>query len=156
MASSALLFYGGWRVLDGALTVGDLMMFLVYLLMLLGGVLVSANIFGWHWRSVFAVNIPIAAAALTAAAVLVPETRQARAQRLGGRRRHGRKTNRLTMQRDSFFARVVYTRSLAGFAGQPVESASAPPCGLCALFVPELCASVTLWSLYVIGIAAGR
>jgi ABC-type multidrug transport system fused ATPase/permease subunit len=35
LASSALLFYGGWRVLDGALTVGDLMMFLVYLLMLL-------------------------------------------------------------------------------------------------------------------------
>ena len=49
--------------------------------LLLGGVLVSANIFGWHWRSVFAVNIPIAAAALIAAAVIVPETRQARAQR---------------------------------------------------------------------------
>src|SRR5215831_17707312 len=49
--------------------------------LLLGGVLVSANIFGWHWRAVFAVNIPIAAAALIAAAVIVPETRQARAQR---------------------------------------------------------------------------
>jgi ATP-binding cassette subfamily B protein/subfamily B ATP-binding cassette protein MsbA len=35
IASAALLFYGGWRVLDGRLTVGDLMMFLVYLLMLL-------------------------------------------------------------------------------------------------------------------------
>lgn len=35
MASAALLFYGGWRVLDGHMTVGDLMMFLVYLLMLL-------------------------------------------------------------------------------------------------------------------------
>jgi ATP-binding cassette subfamily B protein/subfamily B ATP-binding cassette protein MsbA len=35
VASAALLFYGGWRVLDGRLTVGDLMMFLVYLLMLL-------------------------------------------------------------------------------------------------------------------------
>lgn len=35
MASAALLFYGGWRVLDGHMTTGDLMMFLVYLLMLL-------------------------------------------------------------------------------------------------------------------------
>lgn len=35
MASAALLFYGGWRVLEGHMTVGDLMMFLVYLLMLL-------------------------------------------------------------------------------------------------------------------------
>lgn len=34
-ASAALLFYGGWRVLDGHMTVGDLMMFLVYLLLLL-------------------------------------------------------------------------------------------------------------------------
>ena len=35
VASAGLLFYGGWRVLDGHMTVGDLMMFLVYLLMLL-------------------------------------------------------------------------------------------------------------------------
>jgi EmrB/QacA subfamily drug resistance transporter len=49
--------------------------------LLLGGLLVSANIFGWHWRAVFAVNIPIAAATLITAAVLVPETRQAAAQR---------------------------------------------------------------------------
>ena len=49
--------------------------------LLLGGALVSANIFAWHWRSVFAVNIPIAAAVLIVAAVIVPETRQARAER---------------------------------------------------------------------------
>ena len=36
LASSALLLYGGWQVLEGQLTVGDLMMFLVYLTMLLG------------------------------------------------------------------------------------------------------------------------
>ena len=35
IASAGLLFYGGWQVLDGHMTVGDLMMFLVYLLMLL-------------------------------------------------------------------------------------------------------------------------
>ncbi|WP_373653020.1 ABC transporter ATP-binding protein [Schlesneria sp. DSM 10557] len=35
ISSAGLLFYGGWRVLDGHMTVGDLMMFLVYLLMLL-------------------------------------------------------------------------------------------------------------------------
>jgi ATP-binding cassette subfamily B protein/subfamily B ATP-binding cassette protein MsbA len=35
IASAALLFYGGWQVLDGHMTIGDLMMFLVYLLMLL-------------------------------------------------------------------------------------------------------------------------
>jgi ATP-binding cassette subfamily B protein/subfamily B ATP-binding cassette protein MsbA len=35
IASGGLLFYGGWRVLDGHMTVGDLMMFMVYLLMLL-------------------------------------------------------------------------------------------------------------------------
>jgi ATP-binding cassette subfamily B protein/subfamily B ATP-binding cassette protein MsbA len=35
IASAGLLFYGGWRILEGHMTVGDLMMFLVYLLMLL-------------------------------------------------------------------------------------------------------------------------
>lgn len=35
VASAGLLYYGGCRVLDGHMTIGDLMMFLVYLLMLL-------------------------------------------------------------------------------------------------------------------------
>jgi ATP-binding cassette, subfamily B, bacterial len=38
LASAVLLVYGGWRVLEGVLTLGDLMMFLVYLLMMLGPV----------------------------------------------------------------------------------------------------------------------
>lgn len=43
MCSAGLLFYGGWQVLEGELTVGDLMMFLVYLLMLLEPLAVLAN-----------------------------------------------------------------------------------------------------------------
>ncbi len=35
LGSAGLLLYGGWQVLQGTLTMGDLMMFLVYLLMLL-------------------------------------------------------------------------------------------------------------------------
>ena len=35
VASAALMLYGGWQVINSNLTVGDLMMFLVYLLMLL-------------------------------------------------------------------------------------------------------------------------
>jgi ATP-binding cassette, subfamily B, bacterial len=36
LASTSLLVYGGWQILQGQLTLGDLMMFLVYLTMLLG------------------------------------------------------------------------------------------------------------------------
>ncbi|HEB60562.1 MAG TPA: ABC transporter ATP-binding protein [Phycisphaeraceae bacterium] len=43
VASAALLWYGGTRVLDGAITIGDLMMFLVYLAMLLTPMAVLAN-----------------------------------------------------------------------------------------------------------------
>jgi ATP-binding cassette subfamily B protein/subfamily B ATP-binding cassette protein MsbA len=38
LASTALLLYGGYRIINGELTLGDLMMFLVYLTMLLGPV----------------------------------------------------------------------------------------------------------------------
>ncbi len=43
IATAALLFYGGSRVLDGHMTVGDLMMFLVYLVMLLEPLAVLAQ-----------------------------------------------------------------------------------------------------------------
>lgn len=36
VATTMLLLYGGWNVLQGTMSLGDLMMFLVYLLMLLG------------------------------------------------------------------------------------------------------------------------
>lgn len=43
LASAALLAYGGWRVIEGALSLGDLVMFLAYLLMLLGPLAVLAQ-----------------------------------------------------------------------------------------------------------------
>lgn len=43
LASAALLVYGGYQVLQGTLTLGDLMMFLAYLAMLLGPLAVLAN-----------------------------------------------------------------------------------------------------------------
>ncbi len=49
--------------------------------LLLGGVLTEANLFGWGWRSVFFVNVPVAACALIAGARWVPETRDPDARR---------------------------------------------------------------------------
>jgi ATP-binding cassette, subfamily B, bacterial len=43
LASAAMLLYGGWQVLQGNLSLGDLMMFLVYLLMLLEPLAVLAE-----------------------------------------------------------------------------------------------------------------
>ncbi|MEX1098037.1 MAG: ABC transporter ATP-binding protein, partial [Planctomycetales bacterium] len=43
LASAGVLLYGGWQVLEGNLTLGDLMMFLVYLLMLLQPLAVLAE-----------------------------------------------------------------------------------------------------------------
>ena len=49
--------------------------------LVLGGVLTDANLFGWGWRTVFYVNVPVAVAALIAGARLVPETRHPAARR---------------------------------------------------------------------------
>ena len=49
--------------------------------LVLGGVLTDANLFGWGWRSVFYVNVPVAVAALIAGARYVPETRDPDARR---------------------------------------------------------------------------
>jgi EmrB/QacA subfamily drug resistance transporter len=49
--------------------------------LLLGGVLTNADIFGWGWRSVFVINVPIAVAALVGTLRVVPETREPSAAR---------------------------------------------------------------------------
>src|SRR5690606_18520190 len=43
VASATLMLYGGYQVLQGTLTIGDLMMFLAYLIMLLEPIAVLAN-----------------------------------------------------------------------------------------------------------------
>lgn len=43
--------------------------------LLLGGVLTDANLFGWSWRAVFFVNVPVAVGTLAAGLKQVPETR---------------------------------------------------------------------------------
>ena len=49
--------------------------------LLLGGVLTGANLFGWSWRAVFFVNVPVAVGSLIAGLRFVPETRDPGARR---------------------------------------------------------------------------
>jgi EmrB/QacA subfamily drug resistance transporter len=49
--------------------------------LLLGGVLTEANLFGWGWRSVFFVNLPVSVAAVAAGLWFVPETKDGTARR---------------------------------------------------------------------------
>jgi EmrB/QacA subfamily drug resistance transporter len=49
--------------------------------LLLGGVLTEADLFGWSWRTVFFVNVPVAVAALIAGLRFVPETKDPGARR---------------------------------------------------------------------------
>lgn len=51
---------------------------------LVGGLIISANIFGSEWRPVFWVNVPIGILTLLLCAKLVPETRAPQARRLDG------------------------------------------------------------------------
>jgi EmrB/QacA subfamily drug resistance transporter len=49
--------------------------------LLLGGVLTDANLFGWSWRAVFFINVPVALGTLIAGIRIVPETRDPAARR---------------------------------------------------------------------------
>jgi EmrB/QacA subfamily drug resistance transporter len=49
---------------------------------ILGGVLLQLNIFGWGWRPIFLVNVPIGIAAIILARRLIPESRPDVADRL--------------------------------------------------------------------------
>ena len=49
---------------------------------ILGGVLLDLNLFGWGWRSIFLVNVPIGIAAIVLARRLLPESRPDVADRL--------------------------------------------------------------------------
>jgi MFS family permease len=49
--------------------------------LVLGGVLTDANLFGWSWRAVFFVNVPVALLVLSAGSRLIPETRDPAAAR---------------------------------------------------------------------------
>jgi EmrB/QacA subfamily drug resistance transporter len=43
---------------------------------LLGGLLTQADLFGWHWRTIFFINVPLALAAAVGAALVMPAPRR--------------------------------------------------------------------------------
>lgn len=43
---------------------------------LLGGLLTEADLFGWHWRTIFFINVPIALAAAAGALLVMPRRRR--------------------------------------------------------------------------------
>jgi EmrB/QacA subfamily drug resistance transporter len=49
--------------------------------LILGGLLTDADVFGWSWRTIFLINVPIALVAFIASIRFVPETRERRAGR---------------------------------------------------------------------------
>jgi EmrB/QacA subfamily drug resistance transporter len=60
---------------------GAILGFAAALGLVLGGVLTEADIFGWSWRAIFLINLPIALVSLVAAAQVVPETHDPDARR---------------------------------------------------------------------------
>jgi EmrB/QacA subfamily drug resistance transporter len=49
--------------------------------LILGGALTDADVFGWGWRTIFLINVPLALLAFVSAIGVVPETREPRAGR---------------------------------------------------------------------------
>ncbi|MEV5837060.1 MFS transporter [Nocardia sp. NPDC052112] len=50
--------------------------------LIVGGILVQADVFGWAWRPIFLVNVPVGMLAIPAAMMLVRQSRSATADRL--------------------------------------------------------------------------
>jgi EmrB/QacA subfamily drug resistance transporter len=49
--------------------------------LVLGGLLTEADVFGWSWRTIFLINVPVALVSFAAAVRVVPETREPAAGR---------------------------------------------------------------------------